>query len=340
MRAELANGNRSLISKYLKQQLLNLKTNGNQAIILVPRRGFSSFLSCRSCGEVVQCPHCDVALTVHRSKEGTQWLNCHWCDFRSKIKDKCGECGSNAFKPFGTGTQRVMDHLKRELEGISLLRFDRDTTRGRDGHRLLLEKFANGDADILVGTQMLSKGMDLPKVTLAVVLAADGLLHRPDLMATEETLQLFMQLAGRAGRGEQPGKVLVQTYCPDHPVIIHLIDGRYEEFLKNEEKTRKEAAMVPFSRACLLRFSGESSEITSNGAFYVASKIRTACTEKGWKLVGPAPSLVERVADKSRWQLLLYGPEYSPIPLPYGPELWQGLPKGISLSIDPDPLQL
>ena len=128
-------------------------------------------------------------------------MRCHWCNFRSKISDKCGECGSNAFKPFGTGTQRVMDHLERELEGISLLRFDRDTTRGRDGHRLLLERFANGDADILVGTQMLSKGMDLPKVTLAVVLAADGLLHRPDLMATEETLQLFMQLAGRAGRG-------------------------------------------------------------------------------------------------------------------------------------------
>ena len=306
MRAELANGNRSLISRYLKKQLLNIKESGNQAIILVPRRGYSSFLSCRSCGEVVQCPHCDIALTVHRSKEGNQWLRCHWCDFRSKISDKCGECGSNAFKPFGTGTQRVMDHLERELEGISLLRFDRDTTRGRDGHRLLLERFADGDADILVGTQMLSKGMDLPKVTLAVVLAADGLLHRPDLMATEETLQLFMQLAGRAGRGEQPGKVVVQTYCPDHPVILHLIDGSYEEFLKKEEKTRKEASMVPYSRACLLRFSGESSELTSHGAFDVLSKIKNTCSQKGWKLVGPAPSLVERVAGKSRWQLLLY----------------------------------
>ena len=340
MRSELAIGNRSLISRYLKKQLMNIKESGNQAIILVPRRGYSSFLSCRSCGEVVQCPHCDVALTVHRSKEGNQWLRCHWCDFRSKITDTCGECGSNAFKPFGTGTQRVMDHLERELKGISLLRFDRDTTRGRDGHRLLLERFADGDSDILVGTQMLSKGMDLPKVTLAVVLAADGLLYRPDLRATEETLQLFMQLAGRAGRGEQPGKVVVQTYCPDHPVILHLIDGRYEEFLKKEEKTRKEAAMVPYSRACLLRFSGESSELTSKGAFHVSSKIRNGCCAKDWKLVGPAPSLVERVAGKSRWQLLAYGPESSQIPIPYGPELWRDLPKGVSLSIDPDPLQL
>ena len=340
MREELALGNRSLISRYLKKQLLSIKESGNQAIVLVPRRGYSSFLSCRSCGEVVQCPHCDIALTVHRSKEGNQWLRCHWCDFRSKISDKCGECGSNAFKPFGTGTQRVMDHLERELEGISLLRFDRDTTRGRDGHRLLLERFADGDADILVGTQMLSKGMDLPKVTLAVVLAADGLLYRPDLMATEETLQLFMQLAGRAGRGEQPGKVVVQTYCPDHPVILHLIDGSYEEFLKKEEKTRKEASMVPYSRACLLRFSGESSELASNGAFDVLSKIKNACSQKGWKLVGPAPSLVERVAGKSRWQLLLYGPALSRIPLSYGPELWKDLPKGVTLSIDPDPLQL
>ncbi len=340
MREELAIGNRSLISRYLKKELLNLKMSGNQAIVLVPRRGYSSFLSCRSCGEVVQCPHCDVALTVHRSKEGNQWLRCHWCDFRSKINKKCGACGSNAFKPFGTGTQRVMDHLERELEGIRLLRFDRDTTRGRDGHRLLLGKFADGYADILVGTQMLSKGMDLPKVTLAVVLAADGLLHRPDLMATEETLQLFMQLAGRAGRGEQPGKVVVQTYCPYHPVILHLIDGRYEEFLKKEEKTRKEASMVPYSRACLLRFSGESSELTSKSAFDVSSKIRTVCSQKGWKLVGPAPSLVERVAGKTRWQLLLYGPISSEIPLPHGLALWKGLPKGVSLSIDPDPLQL
>ncbi len=340
MRAELAIGNRSLISRYLKNQLLNIKNSGNQAIVLVPRRGYSSFLSCRCCGEVVQCPHCDVALTVHRSKEGNQWLRCHWCDFRSKISYKCGACGSNAFKPFGTGTQRVMDHIKRELKDISLLRFDRDTTRGRDGHRLLLERFADGDADILVGTQMLSKGMDLPKVTLAVVLAADGLLHRPDLMATEETLQLFMQLAGRAGRGEQPGKVIVQTYCPDHPVILHLIDGRYEEFLKKEEKTRKEAAMVPYSRACLLRFSGDSSELTSDGAFNVSSKIMNSCRANGWKLIGPAPSLVERVAGKSRWQLLIYGPESSPIPISSRLELWQCLPKGVNLSIDPDPLQL
>ncbi len=225
------------------------------------------------------------------------------------------------------------------LTSVRLLRFDRDTTRGRDGHRLLLEKFADGDADILVGTQMLSKGMDLPKVTLAVVLAADGLLHRPDLMATEETLQLFMQLAGRAGRGEQPGMVVVQTYCPEHPVILHLLDGRYEEFLKKEEQTRKEAAMVPYTRACLLRFSSESSELTSNGAFQISSKIRDACSQKGWKLVGPAPSLVERVAGRSRWQLLLYGPKSSQIPLPYGSELWKALPKGVSLSIDPDPLQ-
>tara|TARA_Y100001968_G_scaffold331975_1_gene388525 strand:+ start:56 stop:2284 length:2229 start_codon:yes stop_codon:yes gene_type:complete len=340
MREELAIGNRSLISRNLKKELLDLRKSGNQAIILVPRRGYSSFLSCRSCGAVVECPNCDVALTVHRSKEGSQWLSCHWCDFRSKIDSRCGACGSSAFKPFGTGTQRVMDHLAREIEGVSLLRFDKDTTRGRDGHRLLLEKFAAGDADILVGTQMLSKGMDLPRVTLAVVLAADGLLYRPDLMAEEDTLQLFMQLAGRAGRGEQPGKVIMQTYCPDHPVILHLIDGRYEEFLKKEEKVRKEAGMVPFSRACLMRFSGESSELTAKGANVILSKIRSYCSQKGWTLIGPAPSLVERVGGKTRWQLLLYGPELSKIPLPYGSALWKDLPKGVSLSIDPDPLQL
>ncbi|MFM2157818.1 MAG: primosomal protein, partial [Cyanobacteriota bacterium] len=252
MRLELAEGHRRLVSRPLMERLERLKDSGGQAVVLVPRRGYSSFLSCRSCGEVVQCPHCDVALTVHRRKERA-WLRCHWCDHRAEIEERCSHCGSTAFKPFGAGTQRVLEHLEQELEGLRLLRFDRDTTRGRDGHRRLLERFAAGEADVLVGTQMLAKGMDLPRVTLAAVLAADGLLHRPDLRAGEECLQLLLQLAGRAGRGDLPGEVLVQTYSPDHPVIRHLVDGRYGAFLAEELALRRSCGLVPFSRACLLR---------------------------------------------------------------------------------------
>ena len=288
----------------------------------------------------MQCPNCDVALTVHKGKQDLHWLRCHWCDYRASVERSCHECGSFAFKPFGAGTQKVMEHLTKELEGLRLLRFDRDTTAGPNGHRKLLEMFAAGEADVLIGTQMLAKGMDLPRVTLAVVLAADGLLHRPDLSAEEQTLQLFMQLAGRAGRGEKPGEVLVQTYSPNHPVILHLLDGRYDQFLKKEAEIREEAGLVPYKRACLLRLSGRSASLTETTAKSLANYLKSICQTKGWSLIGPAPALISRVAGRSRWQILLHGPESSPLPLPTNSELWDGLPKGVTLAVDPDPLQL
>ena len=340
MRHELADGHRRLISRALMDRLSKLPEKGEQAVVLVPRRGYSTFLSCRSCGEVVQCPHCDVALTVHGKSTGHQWLRCHWCDYRAPVATNCGHCGSSAFKPFGAGTQRVLEQLESELEGLRLLRFDRDTTGGRDGHRRLLDQFAAGEADVLVGTQMLAKGMDLPRVTLAAVLAADGLLHRPDLRAGEQALQLLLQLAGRAGRGERPGQVLVQTYSPDHPVILHLVDGRYERFLEEEACERRDAGLVPFARACVLRLSGTSASTTATAAAVLAEQLRPGCADAGWQLIGPAPAPVARVAGRSRWQLLMHGPQASALPLPSGSSLWDGLPSGVALAVDPDPLQL
>ncbi len=339
MRQELAEGHRRLLSRPLMERLALLPERQEQAVVLVPRRGYHAFLGCRSCGEAVLCPHCDVALTVHRS-QGREWLRCHWCDHRAELGERCGHCGSTAFKPFGAGTQRVMEQLAAELEGLRVLRFDRDTTRGRDGHRRLLERFAAGEADVLVGTQMLAKGMDLPRVTLAAVLAADGLLHRPDLRAGEHSLQLLLQLAGRAGRGERPGEVLVQTYCPEHPVIRHLVDGRYDRFLEEEARLRRHGALVPFSRACLLRFSGLSASATATTAAALAEQIRPGVEAAGWWLIGPAPAPVARVAGRSRWQLLLHGPAGSPLPLPPEIELRQALPAQVGLAIDPDPLML
>jgi len=340
MRHELAEGHRRLVSRALMGRLEQLRERGEQAVLLVPRRGYRAFLSCRSCGEAMLCPHCDVALTVHRSTGGREWLRCHWCDHRAEIGQRCGHCGSTAFKPFGAGTQRVMELLGQELEGLRLLRFDRDTTRGREGHRHLLQRFAAGEADVLVGTQMLAKGMDLPQVTLAAVLAADGLLHRPDLRSGEQCLQLLLQLAGRAGRGERPGEVLVQTYCPDHPVIRHLVDGRYERFLEEELALRRHGGLVPFSRACLLRLSGPSASGTATAASALAERIRGPLEAAGWQLIGPAPAPVARVAGKSRWQLLLHGPAGSALALPAEAELRQGLPRDVGLAIDPDPLNL
>ncbi|MFN9620695.1 MAG: primosomal protein N' [Synechococcaceae cyanobacterium] len=342
MRLELAEGHRRLISRALMDRLAALRERGEQAVVLVPRRGYRSFLSCRSCGEAVLCPHCDVALTVHRGN-GQEWLRCHWCDHRQPLGQRCGQCGSSAFKPFGAGTQRVQEQLAAELEGLRLLRFDQDTTGGRDGHRQLLERFAAGEADVLVGTQMLAKGMDLPRVTLAAVLAADGLLHRPDLRAGEQSLQLLLQLAGRAGRGELPGDVLVQTYCPDHPVIRHLVDGRYERFLEEELALRRHGGMVPFRRAVLLRLAGPSASLTATAATALTERIRPGLERRAWCVIGPAPAPVARVAGRSRWQVLLHGPLAvggEPLPLPAEAELRALLPAGIHLTIDPDPLQL
>jgi len=279
-------------------------------------------------------------LTVHRRRDGLEWLRCHWCNHRQEKTDSCGHCGSTAFKPFGAGTQRVMEQLASELPDLRLLRFDHDTTRGRDGHRRLLERFAAGEADVLVGTQMLAKGMDLPRVTLAVVLAADGLLHRPDLRASEQCLQLLLQLAGRAGRGERPGQVLVQTYNPDHPVIRHLVDGRYERFLSEELALRRTGGQIPFARACLLRLAGVSAATTATTATALVEMVRPRLEQEGWLAIGPAPAPVARVAGRSRWQVLLHGPAGSPLPLPPEQELRALLPPEVSLAIDPDPLQL
>ena len=344
MRLELAEGHRQLISRALMDRLTALQERGEQAVVLVPRRGYRSFLSCRSCGEAVLCPHCDVAMTVHRSG-AQEWLRCHWCDHRQPLGHRCGHCGSTVFKPFGAGTQRVQERLAAELEGLRLLRFDQDTTGGRDGHRQLLERFAAGEADVLVGTQMLAKGMDLPRVTLAAVLAADGLLHRPDLRAGEQSLQLLLQLAGRAGRGERPGEVLVQTYCPDHPVIRHLVDGRYGQFLEEELELRRHGSLVPFRRAVLLRLAGPAASLTATAATALTERIRPSLETSGWCVIGPAPAPVARVAGRSRWQVLLHGPSVAPpeaqrLPLPPEAELRELLPAGISLTIDPDPLQL
>ena len=340
MRQELAEGHRRLLSRPLLDRLQRLPERGEQAVVLVPRRGYSTFLSCRSCGEAVQCPHCDVSLTVHHSREGRSWLRCHWCDHREEMEQRCRHCGSTAFKPFGAGTQRVIDTLEEELEGLRLLRFDRDSTRGRDGHQRLLDRFAAGDADVLVGTQMLAKGMDLPQVTLAAVLAADGLLHRPDVRAAEQSLQLLLQLAGRAGRGEQPGEVLVQTYSPDHRVIRHLIDGRYERFLDEENSMRASAGLVPYSRACLLRFAGPQASITASSATALLEHVRAHLEQAGWCAIGPAPAARAKVAGLSRWQLLLQGPTNSPLPLPPEAELRALLHRSVHLAIDPDPQEL
>ena len=340
MRDEFKRGNMKILSRELLNSLSNLKLKNEQAIILVPRRGYSGFLSCRKCGYVVNCPNCDTALTVHVGEKGGRWLSCHWCDFKRTLIHSCPECNSTAFKPFGIGTQRVMEFLSNELPQLRLLRFDRDTTSVKDGHRKILDEFANGNADVIVGTQMIAKGIDMPNVTLSVVLAADGLLHRPDLSSEEKSLQLFLQLAGRSGRADKTGEVIFQTYQPNHPVISYLKKRDYESFLYENLQLRKNSNLFPFCKVCLLKLSGFSYELTEEVAKKLASFIMPFCKQQNWEIIGPSPSMVSRVGKKYRWQILIYGPDKTDIPLPERDKLWDLIPQNIFLIVDINPVEI
>ena len=340
MRDEFKKGNMKIFSSELLEFLSQLRFKNEQAIILIPRRGHSGFLSCRNCGYLINCPNCDIPLTVHLGSQGKRWLSCHWCDHKSRMIYRCPDCNSNAFKPFGIGTQRVIEFLNEEFPDLRVLRFDRDTTAGKDGHRDILSKFSKGDADVLVGTQMLAKGIDIPNITLSVVIAADGLLHRPDISAEEKSLQLFLQLAGRAGRAQKEGKVIFQTYKPNHPVIAYLQKRDYEKFLIETSKLRKDADLFPFCKICLLKISGENYELTESIAIKVAKYLQDFCYKSNWKLIGPAPSLIAKVGKKFRWQILIHGPEGTKIPLPDRLSLWKLIPKNVFLTIDVNPAEL
>ncbi len=340
MRNEFKKGNMKILSSELLNSLSKLKLKNEQAIILVPRRGYSGFISCRSCGYVVNCPNCDTALTVHVGEKGGRWLSCHWCDFKRTLIHTCPDCNSKAFKPFGIGTQRVMEFLSNEFPQLRLLRFDRDTTSGKDGHRKILNEFAKGNADVLVGTQMIAKGIDIPNVTLSVVLAADGLLHRPDLSSEEKSLQLFLQLAGRSGRADKNGEVIFQTYQPNHPVISYLKRRDYETFLHENLRLRKTSNLFPFCKVCLLKISGFNYELTEQIAKNVASFIMPICIQKKWETIGPYPSMVSKIGNKYRWQILIYGPDNTDIPLPEKDKLWKLIPKNIFLIIDINPVEI
>jgi len=340
MRNEFKKGNMKILSSELLELLPRLRLKNEQAIILVPRRGHSGFLSCRNCGYLVNCPNCDVPLSVHLGSQGKRWLSCHWCDHKSRLIKNCPDCNSDAFKPFGIGTQRVIEFLNEEFPELRVLRFDRDTTSGKDGHRDILSKFSRGDADILVGTQMLAKGIDIPNITLSVVIAADGLLHRPDISAEEKSLQLFLQLAGRAGRAKKKGTVIFQTYKPSHPVLSYLQKRNYEKFLIETSKLRKDSNLFPFCKICLLKLSGENYELTESVAMKLAKYLINFCEKKNWKLIGPAPSLIAKVGKKFRWQILIHGPEGSNIPLPDRSSLWKLIPKNVFLTIDVNPAEL
>ncbi len=338
MRQELQQGNRSIFSRSLQSALEQLRERRQQGILFIHRRGHSTFVSCRSCGYVLECPNCDVSLSYHHIEENApQTLRCHYCNFARSHPQSCPECGSPYLKFFGSGTQRVAQELAKQFPQLRFIRFDSDTTRTKGAHRTLLTQFVNGEADLLVGTQMLTKGLDLPQVTLVGVVAADGLLHLSDYRSSERALQTLTQVAGRAGRGDEPGRVIVQTYTPEHPVIEAVQNHDYQSFIDAELEQRQALNYPPYGRLILLRLSSPDPIQVENTAGIIAAAL---ATHEGLDILGPAPASILRVANRYRWQILL---KFAPSALPQLPdweEVRQLCPKTVSLTIDVDPLNM
>jgi primosomal protein N' (replication factor Y) (superfamily II helicase) len=341
MREELKSGNRSIFSQSLQTALADLKPGQEQAILFIHRRGHSTFVSCRACGNTLDCPHCDVSLAYHQhsvDSNNQPLLRCHYCNHLAVQPKRCPVCDSPQLKFFGSGTQKVTEELAKSFPQLRYLRFDSDTTRNKGAHRQILTSFAQGEADILVGTQMLAKGIDLPQVTLVGIVTADGLLNMPDYRSAERTFQILTQVAGRCGRGAQAGRAILQTYNPEHPTIQAVRGQDYQKFIDQELVARQEWAYPPYGRMVLLRFHSEDVDLVEAVATRIADYLIAHNMLDQYQVLGPTPAVVMRVANRYRWQIMLkYLPD-SLLPMPDLAVLYDSLGDKVSMSIDVEPL--
>ena len=276
MRKELEEGNRTVLSNTLRAALKDCAEKGEQAILLMNRRGYNSFVSCRSCGYVVKCPDCDISMTYHMTSAGRTdgKLRCHYCGREMTPPTVCPECGGRHIRYFGAGTQKVEEEVLKMLPDLPTVRMDYDTTGTKDGHGKILEEFRSGRARILIGTQMIAKGLDFPEVTLVGVVAADLALNLPDYRSRERAFQLFTQVAGRAGRGKQSGRVIIQTYLPRDPVIGFAARQDYRAFFESEFRRRRNGLYPPFTLLSRLLIESSREEAAARAADELEAKVR------------------------------------------------------------------
>lgn len=273
MREEFMAGNNGIFSAALTLRLKECLKANKQAILFINRRGYSTFVSCRGCGLVLQCPNCDVSLTYHKTDDKAK---CHYCGYTAKVPKLCPACGKPYIKYFGVGTQQVEEQLQTAFPEARAIRMDMDSTRSKDAHETLLSAFRRGEADVLIGTQMVAKGLDFPNVTLVGVVAADSTLYMPDYRSAERTFQLLTQVAGRAGRDETPGHVVIQTYSPDHPAIRFAKTHNYNGFYAHERNERQAALFPPFSLFVRVLFSGMEEAVLVQGCNRFAKGLNEA----------------------------------------------------------------
>jgi len=303
MREELKNGNTTIFSNRMAREIKKNLERGEQTILFVNRRGHSTFVSCRSCGYTFECPNCSISLKYH-SHSGR--LMCHYCGYMQPVSQKCPECGSQYVKLFGLGTQRAEEEIAKHFPDAKLLRMDQDTTVKKSAHQKMLEQFAKGEADILLGTQMVTKGLDFPNVTLVGVLAADMMLNGESYDAYEETFSRLTQVFGRAGRGEQAGLALVQTYQPEHQCIQMAAKQDYPAFYKSEIRMRKTLGYPPFVSLITLMLTGLSDSAVRKEAYYLYHSFTDGGLPPGVEMVlNPVPCGVARINRYYRWQIMV-----------------------------------
>ncbi|BAP17140.1 primosomal protein N' [cyanobacterium endosymbiont of Epithemia turgida] len=340
MKQELKLGNSSIFSRSLQDALAELESSKKQGILFINRRGYSTFVSCRSCGYVLECPHCDVSLSYHYAHEGAmELLRCHYCNYSQSQPSRCPQCSSPYLKFFGSGTQKVTQELTKLFPSLRPLRFDSDATRTKGSHRSLLTKFAQRKADLLVGTQMLTKGLDIAQITLVGVITADELLHMSDYRAAERAFQTLTQVAGRAGRGNDSGRVIIQTYSPEHPVIQSVSSHDYQGFIETELPQREVLSYPPYGRLILIRLSG-TNKIEVQQTSRALGDICRDKVGKGCEILGPAPANIMRIARRYRWHILLKFDPNAQVIIPDINNLKKVCPQSVNLTFDIDPLRI
>ncbi|PRS36840.1 primosomal protein N' [Bacillus sp. RJGP41] len=301
MREELRTGNRSMFSELLFTKLKDRLEKGEQTVLMLNKRGHSSFVMCRSCGLVINCPNCDISLTYHRFND---IMKCHYCGFEEGMPSVCPECESEHIRFFGTGTQKVEEELAKILPEARVIRMDVDTTSKKGSHERLLNAFGEGKADILLGTQMIAKGLDFPNITLVGVLSADTMLHLPDFRSSEKTFQLLTQVSGRAGRHQLPGEVVIQTYTPEHYSIELSALQDYDAFYEREMHLRRQSHYPPYYYVVLITVSHEdlmkTVSVTEKITNYLGSRLNRDSV-----VLGPVASPISRINNRYRYQCLI-----------------------------------